>query len=183
MSDVSGRKVKRNDRLTLVGYRGTGKTSVARMLSERLGWDSVDADVELERVAGRTIAEIFAEDGEPAFRDLESQVIGDLVKYPKCVIASGGGVVLREENRDAISESLVVWLTATPRTLSERIGSDAKSATQRPDLTEQGGLAEIKSVLRERHSLYESVADMIVATDGKTPREIAAEIVIWLESR
>ncbi len=183
MSSVSEGPVKRNDRLTLVGYRGTGKTSVARMLSEQMGWDFVDADVELERVAGRTIAEIFADDGESAFRDLESQIIGDLVKYPKCVIASGGGVVLREENRLAISESLVVWLTATPRTINERIGADSKSATQRPDLTEQGGLAEVKAVLKERHSLYESVADMIIATDGKTPREIAAEIVLLLESR
>ena len=183
MSEESGGSVKRNDRLTLVGYRGTGKTSVAKMLSERLGWDSVDADVELERIAGRTIAEIFADDGESAFRDLEAQVIADLVKYPKCVIASGGGVVLREENRDAISESLVVWLTATPRTIGERLAVDSKSATQRPDLTEQGGLAEIKSVLKERQSLYESVADTVVPTDGKTTREIAAEIVMWLESR
>ena len=77
--------------LTLIGYRATGKTTLARLLAERLGWDWIDADVEIERVAGKTIARIFAEDGEPAFRDIEAGVIAELAGRPNLVIAAGGG--------------------------------------------------------------------------------------------
>ncbi|MHB8901788.1 MAG: shikimate kinase, partial [Thermoguttaceae bacterium] len=72
--------------LTLIGYRATGKTTLARLLAERLGWDWIDADVEIERVAGKTIARIFAEDGEPVFRDIEARVIADLTGRSNLVI-------------------------------------------------------------------------------------------------
>ena len=77
--------------LTLIGYRATGKTTLAGLLAERLGWDWIDADVEIERRAGKSIACIFAEDGEPAFRDLEAQVIADLCRRDRLVLAAGGG--------------------------------------------------------------------------------------------
>lgn len=88
--------------IILIGYRATGKTTVARLLSEQLGWPWVDLDVEIERLAGKSIAQIFAEDGEPAFRDLESQVVADFCARQGWIIAAGGGAPLRMENRQAM---------------------------------------------------------------------------------
>ena len=87
--------------LSLIGYRGTGKTTLARLLARQLVWEWVDADVEIELRAGKSIASIFVDDGEPKFRDLEGQVIVELAGRDRLVIATGGGVVLREENRAA----------------------------------------------------------------------------------
>jgi len=85
--------------LILIGYRATGKTTLARLLAGRLGWEWIDADVEIERRAGKSIAEIFADDGQTAFRDLEAEVIADLCKKERLVLAAGGGAPLRPENR------------------------------------------------------------------------------------
>ncbi len=84
--------------IALIGYRGTGKSEVARQLALRLGWDWVDADVEVELKAGKSIAAIFADDGEPAFRELEAAVLAELVQRDRAVLALGGGVVLRPAN-------------------------------------------------------------------------------------
>ena len=108
--------------LTLIGYRATGKTTLARLLAERLGWDWIDADVEIERRAGKSIARIFAEDGEPAFRDMEAEVIADLCRRDRLVLAAGGGAPLRPESRRAMREAgKVVWLTARPETILARM--------------------------------------------------------------
>src|SRR5690348_4091507 len=97
--------------LVLIGYRGTGKTTVAQLLALRLGWDWIDADVELELRAGKSIAAMFADDGEPAFRELETQVLADLVRREKAVIAAGGGAVMKDANRAALAlAGCVVWL-------------------------------------------------------------------------
>ena len=88
--------------LSLIGYRGAGKTTIAARLAERLGWAWLDADDELEERAGRTIADIFAADGETAFRDLEAEIAAELSGRADVVLAWGGGVVLREENRRCI---------------------------------------------------------------------------------
>src|SRR5688500_16237666 len=97
--------------LLLIGYRGTGKTTVARLLAERLGWPWLDADDEIERRAGKSIAEIFADGGEAGFRDLESHVLAEIVHRDRHVLALGGGAILRAENRAMIKQSsTVVWL-------------------------------------------------------------------------
>ena len=83
--------------IALIGYRGTGKTTVAQLLARRLGWDWVDADVEVELRAGKSIAAIFADDGEPAFRDLEAQVVAELCSRERTVFASAAGPILRED--------------------------------------------------------------------------------------
>ena len=90
--------------LTLIGYRATGKTTLAKLLAQQLGCEWLDADDEIERRAGKSIAQIFAEDGEPAFRDLEAQVIADLCGRERLVLAAGGGAPLREESRRAMSD-------------------------------------------------------------------------------
>lgn len=166
--------------IALIGYRGTGKTTVACLLAQRLGWEWVDADVEIERRAGRTIQQIFAADGEPAFRDWEEAVVGELAARENTVLALGGGAVLREANRVAISQLTVVWLSAVPETIYSRIAADTKTAAQRPNLTTQGGLPEIQRLLAQREPLYRDCADYIVDTEGKSPAQVADEIVCLL---
>jgi shikimate kinase len=168
--------------LALIGYRGTGKSTVARHLALALGWDWVDADVELELRAGKTISAIFADDGELAFRDLESQVLADLVRRERVVLAAGGGVVLREANRKLLKEfARVVWLQASAETIVARIATDATTSGRRPNLTVRGGADEVIQLLRERTPLYEQCADLTIDTEQRTPGEVVAEIVQRLQ--
>lgn len=167
--------------VTLIGYRAVGKTAVARRLAPRLGWASVDADVEIERRAGKTIAEIFAQDGEPAFREIEVAVVRDLCARDRLVFASGGGAPLRPENREAMQAAgRVVWLQARPETIWERMQLDTTTQERRPDLTDRGGLEEVIDVLASREPIYRAMADFAVQTEGKTVDEVADEIVLLL---
>lgn len=168
--------------LTLIGYRATGKTTLARRLAERLGWDWIDADVEIERVAGKSIADIFASDGEPAFRDVEARVIADLTSRANLVIAAGGGAPLREESRKAMREGgKVVWLRASAETIHRRMTGDATTATRRPNLTDRGPLDEIVHLLSVREPIYRETAHAEIDTDGKPPESICDEILGRLE--
>ncbi len=168
--------------LILIGYRGTGKSTVARRLAERLGWDWVDSDDCIERRAGKSIAEIFADLGEPGFRDLETVELADLCRREKTVLAVGGGAVLREENRKRLGGcGKVVWLQARPETIRRRLADDEATAESRPNLTKSGGLDEIEQVLAERTSIYRQCADLQVDTEGKAPDEVADEIVARLD--
>ena len=164
--------------LTLIGYRATGKTTLARLAAERLGWSWIDADVEIEHRAGKSIAQIFAEDGEPAFRDLEAAVIADLCRQDRLVLAAGGGAPLRPENRQAMrAGGKVVWLTALPETILARMSTDATTAARRPSLTDKDPLAEIVALLAVREPMYREAADSTIDTEGKTPEALVAEIV------
>jgi shikimate kinase len=164
--------------LILIGYRATGKTTLARGLAERLGWDWIDADVEIEHRAGKSISRIFAEDGEPAFRDLEARVVADLCGRPNLVLAAGGGAPLREENRRAMRHhGRVVWLTAAPETILARMSADATTAGRRPSLTGKPPLEEIVELLARREPIYRLAAHMTVDTEGKTPTQLVEEIL------
>jgi shikimate kinase len=164
--------------IVLIGYRATGKTTLARVLAQRLGWEWVDADVEIERRAGKSIARIFAEDGEPAFRDLESKVIVDLCRRKQLVLAAGGGAPVRARNRRAMRGcSRVVWLTAAPETILARMMGDATTADRRPNLTDKDPLAEIVDLLARREAVYRESAHLTVDTEGKTPEQLADEIL------
>ena len=164
--------------LALIGYRGTGKTTVAQELARRLEWSWLDADVELERRAGRTIKQIFATGGEAAFRDLEEQVIADLAARDQWVLALGGGAILRASNRATIAERCrTVWLTAKPSTILTRIQADASTTDRRPNLTAAGGLEEIEQLLAVRTPLYRECADCTVVTDDRSPESLADEIL------
>jgi shikimate kinase len=161
----------------LIGYRGSGKTTVARALARTLGWEWLDADAELERRAGKTIQQIFAESGEGTFRDLESAVVADLAGLDEHVIALGGGAVMRDENRQALAgRGKVVWLKASPETLHERIAADPTTGARRPNLTQQGGLDEIRHLLAQREPIYEACADLVLDAGALAPENIAAQI-------
>ena len=164
--------------IVLIGYRATGKTSLARLLAARLGWDWVDADVEVERRAGQSIARIFAEDGEPAFRDCEARVAADLLRRDRLVLASGGGAPMRPETRQTMRRrGQVVWLRALPETIHLRMGGDATTSSRRPDLTRQGGFEEIVQLLAQREPIYRQTAHLEVDTEGKDLDRIAGEIL------
>jgi len=164
--------------IILIGYRATGKTTLARLLAERLGWEWIDADVEIERRAGKSIARIFAEDGEPVFRDLEAQVIADLCRRDHWVLAAGGGAPLRPESRRIMRESgPVVWLTASAETIHARMSGDATTAARRPSLTDRGAWEEIVHLLQKREAVYRETAHHQIDTEGKSPEVLAGEIL------
>ena len=151
--------------VVLVGLMGSGKTTVGRRLAAILERPFVDADVELEERAGRPIAEIFANDGEEAFRDLETKVLGELLaRRDAPVVASGGGAVLRLANRVLLSAPgvTVVWLDASPAFLASRVERKA----HRPLLA---GDRSSREVLEEMHAarapLYAEVADHVIAVE------------------
>jgi shikimate kinase len=164
----------------LIGPRGSGKTTVARLLAEALNWGWADADEVLERRFGRTIRAIFASEGEAGFRDKESEVLRDLCALERQVIATGGGVVLREDNRRLLrGAGRVIWLRADADTLWRRMQADAGTAERRPALG-VGGVAEVVEVLRLREPLYRTCAHLVVDTEGRSPAEVAADVLARL---
>jgi shikimate kinase len=164
--------------IALIGYRGTGKTTVAQQLALRIAWDWVDADVEVELRAGKSIAAIFADESEEAFRDLESEVVKSLCVRERTIVALGGGAVLREVNRAAIARcGAIIWLQASVESIERRLADDASTATRRPNLTKSSGQQEIAEVLAARTPIYRACATLEVDTERKTPGQIADEIV------
>ncbi|HEY2827329.1 MAG TPA: shikimate kinase, partial [Pirellulales bacterium] len=149
----------------------------------RLGWEWVDADVEIELQAAKSIAAIFADAGEQSFRNLETAMLGEQVQRDRCVVALGGGVVLQEENRRLLQEAAksgrgrIVWLKASPEALWQRIQADPTTAARRPNLTAAGGVKEVRRLLREREGWYQQCADLSIDTENKSTIEVAEEIV------
>ncbi len=167
--------------LILIGYRGAGKSSVGRLLAERLGWDLISTDAEIVRKAGLPIPDIVQRFGWDHFRNLESAVCRELADKDHLIIDTGGGAILRPENVDSLKATgSLVWLTVEVRTIIERIGGD----TQRPSLTGAKSFTdEVEEVLRERQPKYQAAADHIVATDEKSLAEVADTIMALLQTR
>ena len=168
--------------ITLIGYRGSGKTTIGKLLAQKLWMDFVDTDALLAQRAGQSIKEIFATQGEAAFRDLEAAVVTDAAARDNLVIATGGGVVLREANVAALKKSgKVIYLYAPAETLLERIGADPATAATRPALTAAGGtLAEIRAVLTVREPLYQAAADVTLEVTRLTPEAAAQYLLRYL---
>lgn len=164
--------------LFLIGPRGSGKTTVARLLAARLNVPWHDADAVLSARTGKTIRAIFQEEGEAAFRQYESAVLADLCRDTPAVIATGGGGVTVAANRELLKASgRVVWLTAEPETLWQRIQEDAATTGQRPALTALAGLDELRAVLAAREPWYRECAEFAIDTTGQTPEDVTQRIL------
>ncbi len=124
--------------IALIGYRGCGKTAVAQLAALRLGWDWVDADVEIELRAAKSIAAIFADAGEQKFRDLESAMLGELIQRDRCAMALGGGVVLREENRRLLRNASEIG-AGKNRLAARGAGNVVAADSSRSDNGRRGG--------------------------------------------
>ncbi len=152
---------------------GTGKSEVGRILAEKLSFNFVDTDVEIEKRENMSISEIFAKYGEDQFRDIEEEIIKGLSEKDNMVISTGGGVVLRESNMVNLrKKGIIVCLTASAETVFERV----KDTKDRPLLQVEDQLKRIKELLDYRAPFY-SNADITIKTENKTPAEIALEII------
>lgn len=170
--------------LYLIGYRGTGKTTVGRLLADELGWKWIDTDEIVQQNSGRVIADIFREQGESGFRDLESLAVERVAELSNHVVSLGGGAILRPANRALIQASgKTIWLKADPLTIITRLSADEATPTSRPNLTDQAGIAEIRQVLSQRESIYAEMADWEIDTVRNLPDEISAQIAAWLRGR
>jgi len=164
--------------LYLTGYRGSGKTTVGRLLASRLGRRCIDLDDEIEANAGRSIREIFKGDGgETTFRDLETAALARVAAEPAAIISLGGGAILRQENRDLIAKTgVAVWLKIDADTVLQRLASDVTTAERRPSLTGLPAREEVESLLVKREPLYRQVADFEVDAVGQSVAAIVDQI-------
>jgi shikimate kinase len=163
--------------VVLVGMMASGKSTVGRALAERMGWDFVDSDAQVEARTGRTVAEIWREDGEPAFRRLESEALAAALAAARerpAVVAAAGGVVLDPDNRRMLREGgRVVWLRARPETLAARLGPDPG---HRP-LLDRDPAATLARLAAEREGLYAEVASSVVDIDGLAAGEVVERVL------
>lgn len=162
----------------LVGFRGTGKTSAARHIAEKLSREWIDADAEAEKCCGCTITELFQKEGEQSFRELEADVLRRLARTRNAVVSTGGGVVLRNDNRRTLKETgFVAWLKASPAIIQRRLEKDPTTETRRPTLTGRPLAEEIGCLLEERDPFYREVADVEIETDDLDPAAVAAAVI------
>ncbi|MDE2841552.1 MAG: shikimate kinase [Chloroflexota bacterium] len=158
-----------------MGLSGTGKSSVGRLLARKLRWRFIDTDSEIERQEKRRISQIFQDQGEEYFRELERRVVREICAQRHYVVSTGGGAVLDPENRSAMrAGNLVIWLRATPETLLDRL---KWSVHTRPLLKAPDPLGRIRAMAAERHQDYSQASHVSVHTDGKS-HEAAADL-LW----
>jgi shikimate kinase len=159
--------------LYLIGMMGTGKTTVGQRLAKELGYRFFDTDVLIERVAQKSINELFTEDGEAFFRDLESQVLGEVSACTRSVIATGGGAVLRPVNWSYLRHGLIIWLDAPISLLIERLAED----NTRPLLKMDNLSLKLETLLAERKSLYQEADLQIAIAKNENPEQIVSKIL------
>jgi len=165
--------------IVLIGYRGTGKSAVARVLAGRTGREVVSTDARIVEVAGRSIPEIVDKHGWEYFRNIESRVVDEVGARDGIIVDSGGGVVIRDRNTDALRKNgKLFWLVASVDTIVKRIGTD----DQRPSLTgDKSFVEEIEDVLAQRLPLYRAAAHYSIETDTKTVEAVVQNIMSILK--
>jgi len=168
-------------KIFLIGLSGAGKSTIGHLIAESLGWGFADSDAEIEAAAGRSIAEIFRDDGEPAFRDREVAALVAIAGREPVVVATGGGAPTSEACRRVMEDGFTVWLSISPATAAQRLRTDSATA-ERPLL--QGDLeARLTELLVQRKALYRE-SDASIDVDSLTPEQSAAEVVhLWKEWR
>jgi len=161
-------------RIALIGYRGTGKSTIAKILAKKLNMELLELDQLIDQRAGEKIPEIVAKFGWDKFRAMETELLAEAIKKDNTVFDLGGGVVEREENRKLVKDNcLVVWLKASPDIIVKRI----KDAMHRPSLTGKTFIDEVPEVLARREPLYRSIARIEIDTESQTPDQLAEMII------
>jgi shikimate kinase len=158
--------------IVLVGFMGAGKTTVGHLLSERLGLPFVDSDLVIEQRSGRSVRQIFAEDGEPAFRELERRVVADLIDGPEAVLALGGGAPEHPDTAVSLKSAQVIYLQVGYDEAMLRVaGDEYRPMLRRPAL---------ETLYQRRLGVYHDVATLTVATDGRRPEEVSQDVLAQL---
>jgi shikimate kinase len=169
-----GNKSILSGNIILIGFMGTGKSSVSKYLSDTYGLEEVDVDKLIEDEEGRAIADIFKTHGEEYFRDCESNMLSNLKSCKDTIISCGGGAVLRNENVEKMEQiGKIVLLTADPNIILERV----KESTVRPILNNNMNVEFITQLMEKRRKLYEEAASIIISTDFKSIKEVGEEII------
>lgn len=159
--------------LYLIGMMGAGKTTIGKLLAEQLGYRFFDTDSVVESVAGQPISQIFAEEGEAAFRNLESQVLAELSAYSRLAIATGGGIVLKRENWGYLRHGIVVWLDVPIAQLQARLeGDQSRPLLQGVELSDR-----LETLLQERQALYAQADVRVIQQFDETPEQVAARVL------
>lgn len=165
-------------KIALIGFMGTGKTSLGKLLAARLQYDFVDTDQLLETRQKQSIATIFARHGEDYFRQLERELARELAEWDRVVISTGGGFALNPDNLQPLRhDGIIVSLVAPAETIYERVKADS----ERPLLAGADPLGRIRDLLRQRAAIYRG-ADVVIDTSEKSPEELADELVRRLET-
>lgn len=164
--------------LYLIGMMGVGKTTIGKVLAEKFQYRFVDTDDVIVKAAGKSINEIFAEDGEAAFRSVESDVLAQISTFTQMVIATGGGIIMHRQNWSYMHYGLVIWLDAPVGLLMERLKED----TTRPLLRDPNPEEKVRSLLQQRQPMY-AQADLRISIHAEeTPHQIAENILSAIPS-
>ena len=166
------------ENIFLIGPMGVGKSTIGRQLANLLNKDFMDTDHEIEKRTGVDIPTIFDIEGEEGFRKREAAVLDEMTSGSNLVLATGGGVILLEDNRRALRRGFVVYLSASLETLIERTRRDKS----RPLLQNTDRQKKIKELMMERDPIYRQESDIIVETDGRSAKAVAKEIVDQLKA-
>lgn len=169
-----------NYNIMLIGFMGTGKTTISKQLSRRMNIEEVDLDKYIVESQSKSINQIFEESGEEGFRTIESSCLKEVQVNKGKIVSCGGGTVLREENVKCMKDGgVIVLLTATPETVYNRV----KDNNDRPILNGNMNVEYIEQLMAKRRDIYEAVADIKIVTDGKTPANICNEIIEQLDKK
>ncbi|NKB70343.1 MAG: shikimate kinase [Candidatus Latescibacteria bacterium] len=167
-------------KIVLVGYRAAGKSTVAELVARQLGWPCLEVDRRIEERCGRSIVQFYQEEGDLAYRDLETAVVEEYCAGDRCIVSFGAGSLMRPQNQAAAQrDSLVVYLQTTPQELWRRIEGDPSSASTRPNLS-GGGLEEVEEMLAAREPVYRQCANLVIDAT-RPPEELARAIVVALQ--
>ncbi len=162
--------------LYLIGMPGSGKTTLGCLLAQHLGYSFVDSDTVIEKAAGDTVTQLFAKYGEPAFRQIESQVLAEICAHTNLVISTGGGIVLRRENWGCLRHGLIIWLDVPVELLLVRLAED----TTRPLLQAVDLEDKLRALLVQRKSLYSQADLQITIREEDTPEQVIERILASL---